>query len=349
MIGDFMVGPYLGSGPTGTVFKGIYTQTNHPVAIKQIPKSIHLSSEEIAYCGVTNFPFIAPIFQVLESETYFYVIREFVDGITLHDLINQQKGPIDEQLAKHILSELLSCLIYLHSTLKIYHGNLTLDNILIDKSLNIHVLGINIRRRKSDDLRKYTQQEYLSPEIIKTGKASFATDIWSFGVIAYALFHKVLPFADQNPNDLHFKILNSEPFYSTCFSKEINMLISLCLTKNSEQRPTTFDLLQNPWFISYDNSFIFTEQLRRDQDWFINNKDLLYIQIIKRARIVYEMSNLARAVGTIKEFVPTVIPKQNSHRLILKFSLKKPNIHTSASRPFLPKPLSCPLYNSTNL
>jgi len=80
-----------------------------------------------------------------------------------------------------IAQQIAIAINYLHSNKKpIPHGNLKLENILVDDNDNIFLNDMTI---------EHTSEVLLAPEIsIKRSPTTIAGDIWSLGLIYYALF-----------------------------------------------------------------------------------------------------------------------------------------------------------------
>ena len=332
-LGDYVVSSCIGSGSIGTVYKAIYTQTNHPVAIKQVPKTCPTIIDEINLMYKINHPFIVPLFEVMELPTHYFLVMEYVDGITLADFIKHYKGNIDEWLILHIFCQILSCLNYLHHELNHFHGDLKLENIMIDRSFNIRLLSFGLseskdKNKKQDEFPFWTFP-YSAPEVLKFAKYSQAGDIWNLGIIGYVLKEKRFPTTHEEL--IHFYHMEGLKQSSLHMMKDLVDIIYLCLNENANQRPQASTLTQAEWVRSYPNDFIFTDELQSSNDWSICHNDQLYIQIVKRARIVYEMGNLAVNCGCTHS-VTKCITKQNSLHLTPPKTMKKQVVRKFSSK-----------------
>ncbi|KAK8884344.1 hypothetical protein M9Y10_043453 [Tritrichomonas musculus] len=183
------------------------------------------------------------------------IVTEFVDGIDLLSYLNTN-GPFQEKHAKKIMAELLSAVLYLH-TKKILHRDLKLENIMVTKELHIKIIdfGFSCQSNEEGSMRTTLcgSVAYCSPEILLNIPYNFACDVWSLGIVFYAIVVQQLPFWDDNVSLLAKKILELNATYPLFVSKECQKFINLMLEKDQKQRPTIFNIINHP-FISFEYS-----------------------------------------------------------------------------------------------
>ena len=132
------------------------------------------------------------------------------------------------------------------------HRDLKLENILLDKHENVKLCDFGFTREYEGNL-SYLQTFcgtvcYSAPEMLKGEKyAGEKVDVWSLGIILYALLTGELPFDDDDDMITKHKILSSEPTYPDSIPAEANMLITQMLSKRPLLRPTISDILTNPF------------------------------------------------------------------------------------------------------
>lgn len=100
---------------------------------------------------------------------------------------------------------------------------------------------------------------YLSPESISL-QYSLASDIWSYGILAYKIFHGKLPFEGENNYEIFKKIRESDININEKVEPEIQDLIRKCLHITPEERPTASDLKKHPYFKNIDFDQIYKQQ-----------------------------------------------------------------------------------------
>ena len=143
--------------------------------------------------------------KIIETPTTLYLILEYASGGELFDFI-VKKGKIEESLAAKFLQQLISGVEYLHK-LNIVHRDLKPENLLLDDDCNIKIVDFGLSNfYKQGTLLKTACGSpcYAAPEMI-AGKSynGLKVDIWSCGVILFALLAGYLPFEDQNTKKLY--------------------------------------------------------------------------------------------------------------------------------------------------
>jgi serine/threonine protein kinase len=247
LIGDYEIGKRIGSGGFAEVRLARHVITGLSVALKIFPKNLLNSEEsermfhyEVSMHKKLDHPLIVGLYDVTEDENNFYIALEYVGGGSLLKLINESHG-IAEPEAARIFSQIISVMEYLHEEKGVVHRDLKPDNILLDDSGNIRLIDFGLSRDFSDDGLFSTQcgsSYYIAPEILDGKAYGPEVDVWSCGVVLYAMITGELPFYHDNENMVLQQILRQEPDYdfeatSTC----INLLRRI-FKKNPQERIT---------------------------------------------------------------------------------------------------------------
>jgi len=132
---------HIGEGSYGLVIKVKPKLTNEVRAMKMINKQSIIFGvkeadilNEIKILKSLDHPNIIKIYEFFKDEKFYYIISEFCEeGDLLTQLEAQKNGVFSEKLACNIMKQILSSVAYLHSK-KIFHGDLKLENILVDSS-----------------------------------------------------------------------------------------------------------------------------------------------------------------------------------------------------------------------
>lgn len=132
------------------------------------------------------------------------------------------------------------------------HRDLKLENILLDKNQNVKLCDFGFTREyegKSSYLQTWCGTVcYSAPEMLKGEKyAGEKVDVWSLGIILYALLCGELPFDDDDENNTKMRILKEEPKYPESMPQGAKDLINSLLSKRPLLRPSLADILTNPW------------------------------------------------------------------------------------------------------
>lgn len=228
-VGPWIIGECVGKGASGRVKIAKHRLTGELAAIKILPLQPLVNSRtslsaqqaksdkqrlgidrEITMMKLMNHPNIMRIYDVYEGDKELYLVLEYVEGGELFDfLVNRGKLPPIEALA--YFKQIIYGLNYAH-TFSIIHRDLKPENILIH-SLNpplIKIADWGMAAFAPPELQLETScgsPHYASPEIVNGLKyEGSATDIWSCGVILYALLTGRLPFDDKNVRTLLSKV-----------------------------------------------------------------------------------------------------------------------------------------------
>lgn len=132
------------------------------------------------------------------------------------------------------------------------HRDLKLENILFDKNENVKLVDFGFTREyegRANHLQTFCGTIcYSAPEMLKGEKyAGEKVDVWSLGVILYALLCGELPFDDDDDNVTRTKILTEEPKYPDHLPPDALSLIKLLLSKRPLLRPSLSEVLNHPF------------------------------------------------------------------------------------------------------
>ncbi|KAI9245064.1 kinase-like domain-containing protein [Sporodiniella umbellata] len=300
-IGDYNLLQTLGEGEFGKVKLGVHTETGEEVAIKLIRKDgagsdgrINKVEREISILRNLRHPYIVKLHNVLETEKYVGIILEYASGkknthihthcflfIIIFNLFHVggelfeyilAHRYLKEKDAKRFFAQLVSSVQYMHKC-KIVHRDLKLENILIDKNRNIIVTDFGFANQFStaaDDMMATTCGSpcYAAPELVVNAGlyAGSAVDIWSCGVILFAMLSGYLPFDDDptNPDSddisqLYRYIVSTRLVFPSHISPEACDLMEKMLVPDPTKRCTLDTVAKHPWLSEYK------ELLVRDQ------------------------------------------------------------------------------------
>jgi serine/threonine protein kinase len=164
-------------------------------------------------------------------------------------------GPIPPEKVQKIFAQLVGAVTYVHN-MSCVHRDLKLENILLDKNENVKLCDFGFTREYEGKM-SYLQTFcgtvcYSAPEMLRGEKyAGEKVDVWSLGVILFALLAGELPFDDDNDMVTKHKILTEEPTYTDLILPDAKALIVQLLSKRPLLRPTLADILTNPFLASH--------------------------------------------------------------------------------------------------
>lgn len=261
-IGDYSILKSIGQGTFGKVKLGIHQPTGEKVAIKILEKSkiidvsdIERVSREIHILKLIRHPTIIQLYevtynQIIETPAKLYLIMEYASSGELFDYIVSNTR-LKEKEACKIFQQIISGIEYIHK-LNVVHRDLKPENLLLDHNNCIKIVdfGLSNTYKLGEDLKTACGSPcYAAPEMI-AGKAynGLMVDIWSAGVILFAMVCGYLPFEDPNTGDLYKKILACDYKAPKFISNEAKELIKGILNTDPGKRFSIEDIRKHHWF-----------------------------------------------------------------------------------------------------
>ncbi|KAG2067837.1 Pkinase-domain-containing protein [Suillus decipiens] len=270
-IGQWIIGECVGKGASGRVRIAKHRRTGQLAAVKILPLQPIVNSRaslatqqaksekqrlgidrEIIMMKLMDHPNILRIYDVFEGEKELYLVLEYVEGGELFDfLVNRGRLPPLEALS--FFKQIVYGLNYAH-TFSIIHRDLKPENILIHslKPPLIKLADWGMAAFAPPALQLETScgsPHYASPEIVNGLKyRGNATDIWSCGVILFALLTGRLPFDDKNVRILLSKVKAGKYDIPAYIDPQAKDLLTRMLVVDVSRRITIPEIMAHPWF-----------------------------------------------------------------------------------------------------
>ncbi|EKF37469.1 Stk1 family PASTA domain-containing Ser/Thr kinase [Bacillus xiamenensis] len=161
-----------------------------------------------------DHPNIVSIYDVGEEDDIYYIVMEYVEGMTLKEYIHAN-GPLHPKEAVRIMEQVVAAMEEAHAK-QLVHRDIKPHNILIDNMGNIKVTDFGIAMALSSATITHTNSvlgsvHYLSPEQARGGLATKKSDIYSLGIVLYELISGRMPFEGESAVSVALKHLQSEP------------------------------------------------------------------------------------------------------------------------------------------
>ncbi|KAI4454817.1 map/microtubule affinity-regulating kinase [Holotrichia oblita] len=254
------VGPYrlektLGKGQTGLVKLGVHCVTSKKVAIKiinreKLSESVLMKVErEIAIMKLIDHPHVLGLSDVYENKKYLYLVLEHVSGGELFDYL-VKKGRLTPKEARRFFRQIISALDFCHSH-SICHRDLKPENLLLDEKNNIKVADFGMASLQPMGSMLETScgsPHYACPEVIRGEKYDGRkADVWSCGVILYALLVGALPFDDDNLRQLLEKVKRGVFHIPHFVPPDCQSLLRGMIEVNPEKRLMLSEINKHPW------------------------------------------------------------------------------------------------------
>uniref|UniRef100_A0A672L353 Serine/threonine-protein kinase BRSK2-like n=1 Tax=Sinocyclocheilus grahami TaxID=75366 RepID=A0A672L353_SINGR len=255
------VGPYrlektLGKGQTGLVKLGIHCITGQKVAIKivnreKLSESVLMKVErEIAILKLIEHPHVLKLYDVYENNKYLYLVLEHVSGGELFDYL-VKKGRLTPKEARKFFRQIISALDFCHSH-SICHRDLKPENLLLDEKNNIRIADFGMASLQVGDSLLETScgsPHYACPEVIRGEKYDGRrADVWSCGVILFALLVGALPFDHDNLRQLLEKVKSGVFHMPHFIPPDCQALLRGMIEVNPEKRFTLEEIQKHPWY-----------------------------------------------------------------------------------------------------
>jgi polo-like kinase 1 len=253
-------GPLQGKGSFAKVYKLTCTESNSIHAGKVISKSILTQNRtrqkimsEIKIHKSLRHNNIVQFENFFEDNNYLYILLELCNNQTLADLLRRRKR-ITELEAQCYLFQVISGMKYLHSH-RIIHRDIKLGNIFISDNMEIKIGDFGLAAKlEYEGERKRTicgTPNYMAPEIINSKFGhSYECDVWSFGVLMYALIIGKPPYESHDIKTTYSRIKSNLYKFpeNLSISSEAKSLISSILVLDYAKRPSFDEILRHEFF-----------------------------------------------------------------------------------------------------
>ncbi|KAL0130619.1 hypothetical protein PUN28_002330 [Cardiocondyla obscurior] len=254
------VGPYrlektLGKGQTGLVKLGVHCVLGKKVAIKiinreKLSESVLMKVErEIAIMKLIDHPHVLGLSDVYENKKYLYLVLEHVSGGELFDYL-VKKSRLTPKEARRFFRQIISALDFCHSH-SICHRDLKPENLLLDEKNNIKIADFGMASLQPAGSMLETScgsPHYACPEVIRGEKYDGRkADVWSCGVILYALLVGALPFDDDNLRKLLEKVKRGLFYIPHFVPPECQNLLRGMIEVDPEKRLTLAEINRHIW------------------------------------------------------------------------------------------------------
>eukprot|EP00440_Ansanella_granifera_P069401 gb/GFBE01075290.1/.p1 GENE.gb/GFBE01075290.1/~~gb/GFBE01075290.1/.p1 ORF type:complete len:339 (+),score=91.35 gb/GFBE01075290.1/:1-1017(+) len=252
---------HLGAGACGVVLKGVIKTSGIPVAVKTVKVDDKLKREQllneirglIAADGCVNLVQWYAGFMSKKTNVV-HVALEFMDLGSLADLKKRMGGSgVPSNYLASISAQICNGLHYLHNR-KVLHRDIKPENILHNRAGEVKLTDFGIAKDLDQTLAMagtfVGTVTYMSPERCLGQEYSFASDIWSIGMVIYELSTGKYPFADIASFPVLFDHLCEKPeprLDAEVVPPELVEFDAYCLTRDVAKRPDTEFLLTHPY------------------------------------------------------------------------------------------------------
>jgi serine/threonine protein kinase len=295
MVGGYKIGSFLGRGGFGEVRVGLHHLTEDKVALKFLRKSDILSigaaertTTEIQCLTTLKHQNIIKLSQHLESTHHVVLVFELMEGGDLLKFLQSQgttasESSLSEDEARPLFHQVLSAVSFAHNQ-HICHRDLKLENILLKGNslslVKIADFGLSDFYRPGATMKSNCGTlSFLAPEVFRgTSNAGPPLDVWSLGVILFAILCGRLPFegpdlhGTKRPRDAIIKsrIMKCQYKIEEHLGPEAKDLVRRMLKLDPTERASLPEIFNHCWMRPSANGLQYMEHSKDNIDRFEN-------------------------------------------------------------------------------
>ncbi|MDD5223963.1 MAG: serine/threonine protein kinase [bacterium] len=260
IIRNFEIKEMIGRGGMASLYKAVQTSLDRVVAIKELYPHLAQDQEFIkrfereakSAAGLKHENIIDVIDFGADGDSFF-IAMEFVDGLTLKDLMTEAKV-VPLSITVTVICEFLKGLDHAHNK-SIVHRDIKPANIMINREGVVKIADFGLAQSGNLPTMTVTgaligTPAYMSPEQAAGRKIDQRSDIFSTGVMFYEMLTGVKPFGGENYSSIITKILTETPppiqNFVTNLQPEIEAILLRALEKDVDRRyMTAGDMLKD--------------------------------------------------------------------------------------------------------
>ena len=264
-LSDYEIKETIGKGTFSIVKLGINKITNEKVAIKILKKKKMQKNKdklrlerEINILKRLHHINLIKIHKISEESDNYFIVMEYCENGELFNYIVAHERLSEEETA-YFFYQLINGLDYIHHK-NIVHRDLKPENLLLSQGniLKIVDFGLSNYYYPEEQLLSTPCGSpcYASPEMVCGNKYNgFKIDVWSCGIIIFAMICGYLPFEDPNNEILFKKIMKCKVDYPEYLSEEVLDILNKIIVIDPNKRINIEQIRQHPFYLKGKNEF----------------------------------------------------------------------------------------------
>ncbi len=235
----------IGSGGMAIVYRAKDTKLDRSVTFKVMREDFINDEEFIARFNVEaqaaaslSDQNIVSVYDVGQEDAIHYIVMEFIDGVTLKDLI-KRNAPFENDEIISVAVQIGSALAHAHAH-HIIHRDIKPQNILVTTSGTVKVTDFGIARAATEatlrtDNETIGSVQYFSPEQARGGYVDATSDIYALGIVMFEMATGCLPFEGDTPIAIALKHINDPLPDIRALNPNISLSIQRIIAKATEK------------------------------------------------------------------------------------------------------------------
>ena len=259
VVGNYELGKTLGIGGFAKVKHGVNTTTGEVVAVKIVSKErLRRKGHEqqmLMEIGITRLLSHEHVIQftdVFQSERFIFLVMDYLTGGDLLDHLQEAQGVgFGEARSRRYFQQITLALMYCHGQ-GVAHRDIKPENVLLDTHdcIRLADFGMACLQDRADNM--CGSPNYVAPEILLSSEGGSyraeATDVWSAGVLLYAMLAGELPFDDAHDDERIFDMICQGRYVMPkCFTCGAKELVRGILVTDPAHRATLDEIAASPW------------------------------------------------------------------------------------------------------
>ena len=216
-IDDYLITKELGKGSYATVKLAVHKNNKNKYAIKIYsreslldPQKRNTIKNEINILKQLDNVNVMKLYEDINTPKYLYLVMEYINGISLLETIKKDKNHyFEEKRAIKIFIQIVKGISYCQSK-NICHRDIKLENILLIDNDIVKIIdfGFAVKTNKETYQKLFCgTPSYMAPEIVNKEKyIAQYSDLWSLGVLFFAMLYGRFPFRAKTQDELFVKI-----------------------------------------------------------------------------------------------------------------------------------------------
>jgi serine/threonine protein kinase len=234
----------IGEGASSVVYAANDVKIGRDVAVKKIRVGSATAPRvlrEMRTIATLTHPGIVVMYDFEETPSHYYIIMEYLDGVTLRKVLKEH-GKVSVAQATTVAVQVCEALEYAHSQ-EIVHRDIKPENIMMLKNGQVKLMDFGIAQLISRDDRERKivgTLGYMSPEQITGRYVDETSDVFSLGIVVYEMLTGNNPLLSGALKETAMRILSSNPLGPSSMvpsvPEALDAVVLKAMAKDPEER-----------------------------------------------------------------------------------------------------------------